>query len=549
MKLKSIPQRLGYILGAQWTRDLSWTIFTILLARQSQGTLGQVMLALSYGYLVKTAADVGLNDFLLSSFARKGANKRRLLGEVSWFKLVLLVVALVATWLVTGWQGYDQDLRLVVLCIAAGFGLDGVSDSFFALCQARGRQDVEMRIRIPAALVGIGYGIACVLMGAPTLAIAVFKPLESILLMAFALKALGRNPLAHFGWAQLRDLLMQLRTGLIFTGMAGCAMLYNKLNVFFLKTYGGDAVVGGYSVAWETVEGLSVLVSGALLGKVIFPLMAKTWDEDRDAFRKLSGQTAKSLWAAALPIIFLIFVESDRFLTLVYGAQYSTSVTAQQLLTPCVATAFLHNLAAYAMISMHRHRLLFAFYLSGLVVNIICCFTLIPWSPLVGAALSLTITKVWVAIFTVGFFQVTVRPMGLGQWCILLGTGLAAFLLWHTIASMPVRRELAELTGTKLRAVYQRRKGRDLFDLWKILSMCPELNKGKVIESYERYLGFTTSHLPTYKEFVLNMNGKLQDEEFLMDTEMILGPQVEYAPQVAWEKVKVELVERLNTEV
>ena len=447
MKLKSIPQRLGYILGAQWTRDLSWTIFTILLARQSQGTLGQVMLALSYGYLVKTAADVGLNDFLLSSFARKGANKRRLLGEVSWFKLVLLVVALVATWLVTGWQGYDQDLRLVVLCIAAGFGLDGVSDSFFALCQARGRQDVEMRIRIPAALVGIGYGIACVLMGAPTLAIAVFKPLESILLMAFALKALGRNPLAHFGWAQLRDLLMQLRTGLIFTGMAGCAMLYNKLNVFFLKKYGGDAVVGGYSVAWETVEGLSVLVSGALLGKVIFPLMAKTWDEDRDAFRKLSGQTAKSLWAAALPIIFLIFVESDRFLTLVYGAQYSTSVTAQQLLTPCVATAFLHNLAAYAMISMHRHRLLFAFYLSGLVVNLICCFTLIPWSPLVGAALSLTITKVWVAIFTVGFFQATVRPMGLGQWCILLGTGLVAFLLWHTIAGMPVRRELAELTG------------------------------------------------------------------------------------------------------
>ena len=48
---------------------------------------------------------------------------------------------------------------------------------------------------------------------------------------------------------------------------------------------------------------------------------------------------------------------------------------------------------------------------------------------------------------------------------------------------------------------------------------------------------------------MLNMNGKLQDEEFLTDTEMILGPQVEYAPQVACNKVKVELVERLNTEV
>ena len=63
------------------------------------------------------------------------------------------------------------------------------------------------------------------------------------------------------------------------------------------------------------------------------------------------------------------------------------------------------------------------------------------------------------------------------------------------------------------------------------------------------WLGFTASHLPTYKEFVLNMDGKLQDEEFLTDTEMILGPQVEYDPQVAWEKVKAELVERLNPEV
>ena len=120
---------------------------------------------------------------------------------------------------------------------------------------------------------------------------------------------------------------------------------------------------------------------------------------------------------------------------------------------------------------------------------------------------------------------------------------------WFKDACEVLTYELAELTGTKLRAVYQRRKGRDLFDLWKILSMHPELDKVKVMESYERYLGFTASHLPTYKEFLLNMDGKLQDEEFLTDTEMILGPQVEYEPQVAWEKVKEELLERLNPEV
>ncbi len=446
MKLKSIPRRLGYILGAQWTRDLAWTAFTILLARRSPDIMGQIVLALTFGYLVKTIADVGLNDFLLSTFARREGRPRALLGEVTWLKLVVLVLALAATWLVTGWQNYSPELRLIVLCIAAGLGLDGVSDSFFALCQARGRQDVEMRIRVPSALIGIGFGITCVVMGAPPIVIALYKPIESVLCIIFALAALGRNPLTGVGKSGMLDLARQMKHGLIFTCMAACAMFYNKINVIFLKQYGGNADVGGYGVAWETIEGLSVLVSSALLGKVIFPLLARHWQQDRAAFSQLAGQTARTLWAAALPIIFLICVESDRFLPFIYGQSYESAVRAQQLLTPCLATAFLHNLAAYAMIGMRRHRLLLAFYASGLVLNIICCFTLIPGMPLEGAALSLTITKVWVAILTVGFFQWTARPMSLGQWLLMLAAIIASLALWQ-IAGKMAPREVAELVG------------------------------------------------------------------------------------------------------
>lgn len=446
MKLKSIPRRLGYVLGAQWTRDLSWTIFTILLARHSKDMLGQIMLALSYGYLVKTIADVGLNDFLLSTFARREGRPRALLGEVTWLKLVILLTALGVTWLITGWQQYTPDLRLIVLCIAAGLGLDGVSDSFFALCQARGRQDVEMRIRVPSSLIGIGYGIVCILLNAPPIFIALYKPVESLLYIILALGALGRNPLSGIGLSGMLDLARQMKSGLIFTCMAACAMFYNKLNVFFLKQYGGDAAVGGYSVAWETVEGLSVLVSSALLGKVIFPLLAKFWQQDREAFSRLAGQTARSLWAASLPIIFVICVESDRFLPLIYGPNYASAVTAQQLLTPCLATAFLHNLAAYAMIGMRRQKLLLYFYLSGLALNIVCCMTLIPSMPLEGAALSLTFTKVWVAVLTVSFFQWAAKPMSLSQWALMLGAAAASLVLWWGVG-LALPREVAELAG------------------------------------------------------------------------------------------------------
>lgn len=446
MTLKSIPRRLAFILGAQWTRDAAWAAFTILLARKSPDTLGQIVLALTYGYLVKTVADIGLNDYLLSTFARREAKPRRLLAEVSWLKLVVLALALGGAWLVTGWQNYNTELRIIILCIAGGLGMDAVADSFFALLQARGRQDVEMRIRIPSALLGLGYGIFAVWMDFSPLAIALFKPAEAIFCIVFIIIALGGNPLAGGGGSRLLELFANMKSGIIFTGMAACAMFYNKVNVIFLKKYGGNAEVGGYGVAWETIEGLSVLVSSALLGKVVFPLLARLWKEDKEQFKTLASQTAKTLCAAALPLIYLIWVESDRFLVFIYGPEYAAATLAQKFLTPCLATAFLHNLAAYAMIGMRRQGLLFIFYLSGVLVNLVCCCFLIPIWPLPGAALSLTITKIWVAILTVSFFQFKARPMSAVQWLTLASAMAFAFCAWHCLKNyMP--RELAEGIG------------------------------------------------------------------------------------------------------
>ena len=116
---------------------------------------------------------------------------------------------------------------------------------------------------------------------------------------------------------------------------------------------------------------------------------------------------------------------------------------------------------------------------------------------------------------------------------------------WFSGSCEVLTYELEELTGTKLRALYQRRKGRDLFDLSNILSSIASLDKDKVMKSYERYLGFTAPHLPTYKEFVLNMEGKMKDEEFLSDTDIILGPDVDYDPQAAYQLVHDQLIVKL----
>lgn len=78
-----------------------------------------------------------------------------------------------------------------------------------------------------------------------------------------------------------------------------------------------------------------------------------------------------------------------------------------------------------------------------------------------------------------------------------------------------------ELIGTKLRALYQRKKGRDLFDLQVALEH-GNINLGQALECYNQYMDFVVDKAPTYKQFVQNMELKLHDSEFLDDTDILL---------------------------
>jgi predicted nucleotidyltransferase component of viral defense system len=102
---------------------------------------------------------------------------------------------------------------------------------------------------------------------------------------------------------------------------------------------------------------------------------------------------------------------------------------------------------------------------------------------------------------------------------------------------------LEELLGTKLRALYQRRKGRDLFDLWKALTTA-NINPELVIKCYKEYMSFSLEKaIPTKKQFVLNLEAKRNDTEFLGDTVALLRPEEKYNQDEAFELVLKNLVE------
>ena len=70
--------------------------------------------------------------------------------------------------------------------------------------------------------------------------------------------------------------------------------------------------------------------------------------------------------------------------------------------------------------------------------------------------------------------------------------------------------------STKLRALYQRKKGRDLFDLYMALEYFPELDLEKLIFSFNKYMAHTGKTV-SRAEFEKNLEAKINSPLFTND--------------------------------
>lgn len=61
-------------------------------------------------------------------------------------------------------------------------------------------------------------------------------------------------------------------------------------------------------------------------------------------------------------------------------------------------------------------------------------------------------------------------------------------------------------------------------------------------------MDFTTDHLPTYKEYVMNIEEKLKDSEFAGDTAQLIDSSMVFNPEEAYRLVKEMLIDKLPGE-
>lgn len=102
---------------------------------------------------------------------------------------------------------------------------------------------------------------------------------------------------------------------------------------------------------------------------------------------------------------------------------------------------------------------------------------------------------------------------------------------------------IEELLATKLRALYQRKQGRDLFDLDHALKN-HKISPQKITTGFFEYIK-RGGHSISKDEYLKNVNGKLNDDEFQGDIRSLLRPQVEFEFAAGWDHVRSNVIELL----
>lgn len=105
--------------------------------------------------------------------------------------------------------------------------------------------------------------------------------------------------------------------------------------------------------------------------------------------------------------------------------------------------------------------------------------------------------------------------------------------------------DIHEMLGTKMRAMFQRKRGRDLFDLYWALTKSPTpVDPAAIIASFLHYLKQEGTKAGR-AEFIGILDNHLKDRGFCSDMQPLLRTDIAYDPQAAGKYVKAHLLNLL----
>ena len=213
----------------------------------------------------------------------------------------------------------------------------------------------------------------------------------------FARYAVRKFPAVKTSFVPVRWELLVLSVPLLINGVLNQFMAWT--DTLMLGYYKTAEIVGLYNGAVPVAQMISVILVSMTFMYV--PIISKLYSKGKmEEMKRSYAVLTKWVFSATLPGFFLVFLFPSAVLTVLFGAEYSASAVALQILA---LGFFVHTFLGpngMTMIAIGKTRVLMWFSGISVVVNVVLNVLLIPQFGMAGAAVASVATITTANILT-----------------------------------------------------------------------------------------------------------------------------------------------------
>ena len=363
----------------------------ILVARRLQSeSYGQFSFIFVYLSFFDIFAQFGLNSILTREVAQGPENAPRILGNAVLLRFILIACALPLAFLGIGMMGYPPSIRQGVLLgsLQLFLGLRTVYETVFR---------VNLLMIYPALWNGLR---ALINLGLVAL-VSWFRPSVSWFVLAY----LGGGLVSLAGTAFSSHRVMPLRlewdfrlikemirqsVPLVFASYL--TTLYYRIDVFMLSVMKSFKDIGYYSVATRLTESLDVVATALMVS--LFPLLSRSFKEDRGHFDRLLIKSFKGLLLVGLPMALGGVLVAHELIVLFFGPEYSPSGVTLAILLWYTLFGFFSTILVNVLIACGRQVIDLWISLCLVLANVGLNLILIPLYSYNGAAVATVLVEI-----------------------------------------------------------------------------------------------------------------------------------------------------------
>lgn len=220
-----------------------------------------------------------------------------------------------------------------------------------------------------------------------------------------------------------------LKPILVFFLMSVATTIYTQLDTVMLGFMKNDTVVGYYNVATKIKSVLCGIVSA--FGAVVLPRASYFIEKKMmKEFRDVTNKAVEFITFFSIPICIFFVFNSQESIVFLSGAEYIATKSAMNILMPTVVLIGFTNLFSMQMlIPQGKEKVSLLASISGLLVDAVANYLLIPRYDIVGASLATLLAEF--IVFLIEFVclkELLVRAFQKIKWLTLLSSTIASLI-------------------------------------------------------------------------------------------------------------------------